>query len=198
MKKYNLHNILRFSTFLNQFEMVERVVHAADGTRLENDVEYSYMLAMLADYIIVSERLDLDRSMVMRYAMIHDLVEAYAGDTYVFSKDAALLESKEYREHEALVRIKKEFPEYTDLTGQIETYEKREDAESKFVYVLDKIQPAIQIYLGGGKTWKAENMTYTDLMKLKDEKVKVYPELEILWREFAEMLEKGKAELFPR
>ena len=173
-------------------------MHAADGTRLENDVEYSYMLAMLADYIIVSERLDLDRSMVMRYAMIHDLVEAYAGDTYVFSKDAALLESKEYREHEALVRIKKEFPEYTDLTGQIETYEKREDAESKFVYVLDKIQPAIQIYLGGGKTWKAENMTYTDLMKLKDEKVKVYPELEILWREFAEMLEKGKAELFPR
>lgn len=195
--KINLAGIIRFSEFLNLFEKVDRIVHAADGVRMENDVEHSYKLSMLADYIIATAGLNLDRSKVMMYCLVHDIVEAYAGDTYIFTKDTAHLESKHAREHAALLRIKEEFPEYPEMTDCIEKYEARADEESKFVYVLDKIHPALQIYLGGGKTWRQEGMTFNDLMGLKNEKVKLYPDLETLWHEFVALLETNKTELFP-
>lgn len=53
---------------------------------------------------------------------------------------------KEQREHEAMERIRTEFPQAHPLWSRVEEYEKREDEESKFVYALDKVLPVINIY----------------------------------------------------
>jgi len=196
-EKINIKSILRFAELLNQFQAVERVVLVKNSKRWENDVEHSYMLTMLADYIISSGGYKLNRQKVMMYALVHDLVESYAGDTYILSKDAAHVASKHKREADALTRIIKEFPEYKDLGKHILTYEKKSDDESKFVYALDKIQPVIQIYLEGGRTWRKMDMSFQDLMDHKNEKVTLSPIVEKYWKEFVKILEKNKNKLFP-
>jgi len=42
---------------------------------------------------------------VIKYALVHDLVEVYAGDTYVYTKNQDELDSKEDREKEAADRL---------------------------------------------------------------------------------------------
>ena len=54
----------------------------------------------------------------------------------------------------------------------IEQYEAREDKESRFVYALDKIQPMLNIYTDGGRTWKEKGVTIDMLVEYKKEKVK--------------------------
>ncbi|MES2213583.1 MAG: HD domain-containing protein [Patescibacteria group bacterium] len=196
-EKNQLQRILTFSDLMNKFQKINRVILEKDRERYENDVEHSYMLAMLADYIIVIENLKLDRRAVMMYSMMHDLVEIYAGDTYIGSRDTEYIASKHSREADALVRIISEFPEYPDLQIYIEKYEKKVDEESKFVYALDKLQPVIQIYLDSGRTWRKEGMSFADLCFHKDEKVKVSPVVEKYWNELRGILEKSQTELFP-
>lgn len=192
----NLDNIFRFSELLNKFRRVTRVILVNGEERYENDVEHSYMLAILADYIISTEKLSFDRHKVMMYCLLHDLVEVYAGDTYFYSTDLAHVDSKQKREEDALKQLIVEFPEYFAIKDYITTYESKVDEESKFVYALDKIQPVIQIYLDSGRTWKTHGVLLSHLVEKKSDKVKVSPEAEKYWKEFVLLLENHR-ELFP-
>src|ERR1700733_10472324 len=108
--KSNLQKILEFNTLLNNFRLVARAILVHGEERYENSMEHSYMLAMLADYIISLDNLTLNREKVMRYALIHDMIEVYAGDTPAFTHDQTLKDSKEEREVNALKQLKTEFP----------------------------------------------------------------------------------------
>lgn len=192
-----LERVLAFTEMLQAFQKVDRVPHVPGlGDRRENDVEHSYTLAMLAWYLVSSEKLDLDADLVLKYGMIHDLVEVYAGDTYIYSKDEAHLASKHEREEAAMQQLKETFPEFDDLHTLIETYEKREDAESKFIYALDKLQPIIHIYMGGGKTWKDMDVTLAMAIENKTPKIAVSPEVSECYEELLVLLREQQEELF--
>ena len=195
--KSNLQKILEFTKLLHKFRSVNRTVSISGSDREENDVEHSYMLAILADYIISLENLKLDRHKVMLYCLAHDLVEAYAGDTYFYSSDSDYVNSKHKRELDALNQMRSEFSEHQTLWKTIETYEAKEDEESRFVYALDKVQPVIHIYLDGGKSWKKYNVKLEHLTEKKNDKIKVSPVIDKYWNEFLEILEKNKSTLFP-
>ncbi len=191
-----LGKLIKFTELLNKFRSVERVVLVNGENRMENDVEHSYFLAMLAWYIADANKLDLNTDLLIKYALVHDFVEVYAGDTYIYSKDEARKNSKAVREHAAAVRIKKEVSEFKELNELMERYEKREDKESKFIYALDKIQPVINIYLDGGKTWKIENISLRMLVEHKKDKVIVSPEVEKYFNELVDLLKKEEKDLF--
>lgn len=193
-----LKDIFRFQTLLDLFRRVDRVILVKDTERYENDVEHSYMLAMLAWYIVSSERLDLDKDKLIRYALIHDLVEVYAGDTYLYDQDMNMHASKKEREEQAAERLKKEFPEFLDLHETIHTYESRGDRESKFVYALDKVQPVLNVYLDQGRTWQKFDITLAMLREKKDERIKVSPEVNALWEELRALLAEREQELFQK
>lgn len=189
--------ILAFSEMLQTFQKVDRVVRVPGlPDRWENDTEHSYNLAMLAWYIVETDKLPLDANLVLKYAMIHDLVEVYAGDTYIYSTDAAHLASKHEREADAARQLTENFPEFQSMHGLIETYEKREDAESKFVYALDKLQPVIHIYLGEGVTWKEMGITLAMALENKIPKMKISPEVAECFDEFVVLLRAREQELF--
>lgn len=107
-----LDRILNFTGMLDAFRLVERVIYVNGADRMENDSEHSYNLAMLAWYIADAEALDMDKDLILRYALVHDIAEVYAGDTYIYSTDEALLESKSERERAALLRLEGEFPDF--------------------------------------------------------------------------------------
>lgn len=197
-KKSDLQKVLSFAKLLNQFRQVVRILYANGEKRYENDVEHSYMLTMLADYILSIEKSKLDRNKVRAYCLVHDLVEAYAGDTYIYSKNAKHLASKHVREAKALKKLIKNFPEYKEMWRVAEEFEKREDDESKFVYALDKVQPVLQIYLDGGRTWRKEKIVLKQLTDNKDEKVKISPIANKYWIALISILKKNEKKLFPK
>lgn len=191
-----LQKLLEFSKMLNELQAVERVIRVPGAERWENDVEHSYSLAMLAWYIIETEKLALDKGRVFQYALAHDLVEVYAGDTYLFSTDKELLASKPEREHLAAERLVAEFPEAPVIHAAIRGYVTKEDPESCFVYALDKIEPLIKLYLDGGRTWKEKDVTLEMVYESKKDKVAISPEIKRYFDEFMELLRKEEKQLF--
>lgn len=191
-----LQTLLGFARILNELQKVERVIRVPDEDRWENDLEHSYDLAMLAWYVVDSRKLPLDRYKVFCYALAHDLVEVYAGDTYIYSKDQAFLDSKSEREQAAAERLAKEFPEVPELHAAISGYVTKKDPESCFVYALDKIQPVIQLYLDNGRTWKEKNVTLEMLYESKKDKVVFSPEIESYFNELMLLLKSKEKELF--
>lgn len=193
-----LEKLLGFAKMLNLLQAVERVIRVKDSDRWENDMEHSYHLAMLAWYIVDSQKLALNREKVFCYALAHDLVEVYAGDTYVFSDDPALLASKGEREAQAAKRLEKEFSEVPEMHEAIQHYVAKDDAESRFVYALDKIEPLVKMYLDGGRTWREKNVTLEMLYEIKKDKVALSPEIKKYFDEFMALLRSEEAELFPK
>jgi len=192
-----LEKLLAFSRMLNELQAVERVIRVKDADRWENDMEHSYHLAMLAWYIVDTHKLALDRDKVFRYALAHDLVEVYAGDTYLYSEDKALLASKPERERLAAERLAVEFPEVPEMHDAIVGYVLKDDPESRFVYALDKIEPIVKMYLDDGRTWKEKDVTLEMLYESKKEKVAYSPEIEKYFNEFMTLLRQEEKRLFP-
>ena len=192
----DLENILTFAKLLNKFRNVERMILIKGSDRKENDSEHSYSLAMLAWYVTTTYNLPFDKEKILKYALVHDLVEVYAGDTYAYTEDKALLDSKEQREKEAAERLKKEFPEFEELHKLIHEYEKKSDEESKFIYALDKIEPMLYIYLDNGRLWKKRNITLRMIIEHKTEKISVSPTIKKIYNELLKLLEKDKNILF--
>jgi len=162
-----IERVLEFTRLLVGLQAVRREVSVPGRIEHENDVEHSYQLAMMAWYLNESGRLGLDPDIFMRYGLIHDLAEVYAGDSHIFDHEGRV--GKDEREAAALSRIASEFPEFPDLVELVHQYERQEDEESQFIYALDKLMPMLMIFLEGGTTWRELNfdidwlMAYTDL-----------------------------------
>lgn len=192
----DLHRIIEFQAFLHKFHNIDRVIHFSKSSdRRETDTEHSYTLAMLAWYI-AQYFPELDTNKCIRLALVHDLVEIYAGDTFTFG-DKAMIDSKAERERMALEQFEKEWPDFKELTNDIHEYESLKTPESNFVYVLDKIVPVIIIYLGEGRTWKEFNITLNDIRENKKYKVLKSPQAAHYFNSLIELLKK-RPELFPK
>lgn len=183
--------------FLHDVQKVERVILVPGSDRNENDVEHSYLLAMLAWQIAEVTAPHLSREKVLKYALVHDLVEVYAGDVAFFTKDPNAFVEKKEKEHLALARILEEKMLSEDMCASLVAYEDRIDAEAEFVYALDKLIPILSIYLDGGRTWKVHGITLENLCRLKREKIVGSPEILALFDELVVLLEKDKQVLFP-
>lgn len=188
----NFEKFLAFSRLLNSFARVERVIPMPETERLENDIEHSYHLALMAWYLIDSQKLDLDLSLVIKYALAHDLVEIHAGDTYVWDKDEEQHSSKREREAAAARRLQGEFPEFQELHAVIDEYERCGNRESRFVYALDKIVPMLLIQEDGGRLWRKMEVTLDMILKKKKPQVALSPEIEPYFNELVELIRKEK------
>lgn len=191
-----LDRLLQFTKLLDEFRAVERMIRVTGQGRYENDTEHSYNLAMMAWYIVSSTETDLDQGKVIRYALVHDFMEVYAGDTYIYSEDTAHLASKHARETAARTKLRETLTEFTDLHASIDAYEAKNDAESQFVYALDKIEPVLHMYLDGGRTWKEAKIGLDRVYESKKDKVALSPEIQVYFDELMLLLKSKEKELF--
>src|ERR1700730_3263097 len=136
-----VQRIFKMHRLTNAFRGVRRTTKVVGESRYENDSEHAYQLAMLAWYIIDSDRLPLDKLRVFEYCLAHDLPEVYAGDVDPWSSTENQKRLKVQREAEAEHQLAEEFGEFKELAACFERYHARIDEESRFVYALDKIQP---------------------------------------------------------
>lgn len=188
MTKADIHRLIELQMLLASFSQVERRAdrqHKGDYVP-ENDTEHSYNLAMTAWYLSKWFP-ELNKDLILRYALAHDLVEVHAGDTFIYGSEEEL-SSKHQRESEALEKLKVDWADFEDMNKTIDDYEKRSDKESKFVYALDKIMPIMLIYIHDGYSWKRDKVTAEMLYKAKVDKVGLSPEVFPYFEQLHELL----------
>lgn len=159
-------------------ELRTRTVHP-DGRR-ENVSEHSLMLAKVAYALACEAHPHLDRGKVVIYAILHDDVEAYVGDTPTDRITPSGRAEKKLREARGLRQLVHEFssllPEYTVY---VSLYEGQDDAEARFVRVVDKLMPLlIQLADNGAELrrhWTFEKLTWWTI-QTANELYEQYPE----------------------
>src|SRR3989344_3438809 len=90
--------LIDFVNFTHEFREVVRYAGTKLGKRIENDTEHSYQVVMVAWFLIEQDKLKLNKELCLMYALAHDLVEIYAGDTYVFDQASSILKHKKEKD----------------------------------------------------------------------------------------------------
>lgn len=143
-------NLLPLATLALRFGRVNRATFHPDGVRPETDAEHSIMLVLLAIEIAARHpELGLNAGLLALYGVVHDLPEAYAGDTNtVGGLSEAQRAAKEAREAAALAQIGEETG-HGEVWQACVRYEKQNAPEARFLRYLDKITPKLTHTLNG-------------------------------------------------
>lgn len=169
-----LQKEIDFILAVDALKNVNRRNYNADDSRRENTAEHSWQIIILAQILLPyaknKDKIDLLR--VIRMLSIHDLVEIYAGDTFIF--DEALMEGKFEREK---IAAKKIFGILDDTMAQefyqlwIE-FEEEKTEDAIFACSIDRIMPYILNSYTKAKSWTEAGVTVTQVKNIIEEAVK--------------------------
>lgn len=159
---------IEFIITIDEMKNVLRRNLVVDGSRRENDAEHSWHLAVMAMILEEYSADKVDISKVLKIALVHDLVEVYAGDTFAY--DVKGNEDKLDRE---IMAAEKLFGMLGDGQGDEiralwDEFEAKETAESKYANAIDRLQPLILNYLTNGHTWKLGDVHAPQIYKRMD------------------------------
>lgn len=161
----DLRRRLEFFMETDKMKYVLRRTFVGDASRNENDAEHTFSLALLAmvlqDY--ADERVDISR--VIRMALVHDLIEIYAGDTYVYDTNA--MESKTEREDEAADKLFGMLPEAqaAEFEALWREFDAEETPDARFAACLDRFHPMLMNYYTGGISWLEHGVCVSQVRK---------------------------------
>lgn len=156
---------IEFILEVDKMKSIIRQTYIADGTRKENDAEHSWHMALMCVVFSEYANEEIDVLKAVKMAMIHDLVEIDAGDTYAY--DSENNKTKEMREKIAADRIFALLPQdlESEFRGLWEEFEARETNESKFVNALDKVQPLLLNDASEGRSWLEHGVKVSQVIK---------------------------------
>lgn len=142
-----------------------RQTHLSGHGRQENDAEHAWHMAMMIYLLQEYANEPIDPAKTMMMALIHDIVEIDAGDTYAYDEKA--MASQAERERLAAERIFGLLPDdqKEELWGLFEEFEAGETAEARFARTMDNLQPLMLNHSNDGGDWKAHQVTKTQVMK---------------------------------
>lgn len=159
-----LQQQLAFVREVDGLKHVLRRTWLLDGSRLENDAEHSWHLALMAFLLPEYAAEEIDVLRVMKMVVIHDLVEIDAGDTYAYDSTGRVAQAE--RERRAADRLFALLP--ADQGRQVralwEEFEARETAEARYAAALDCFQPMMHNYFTEGRAWLQHGITADQVM----------------------------------
>ena len=149
-----LQRQLAFLLEVDKLKQIFRQTYLLDETRKENDAEHSWHFAMFAIVLAEYAPAPVDMLKVIKMALVHDLVEIDAGDTFLY--DEAGQADKAEREAKAADRIFALLPEEQggELRALWEEFEAKETPEAKFAGAMDRIQPFLHNCHTCGRAWR--------------------------------------------
>ena len=184
-----LKSQLRFLAEADKMKGIFRQTWLTDKSRQENDAEHSWHFALTAmvlfEYCGI-DGVDIDR--VNKMALVHDLVEIYAGDTFAY--DVIGNETKEARESESADRLFSMLPrgqaeEYRSLW---EEFDEMKTPDAIYASAIDRLQSLHNINLSGGITWKLHAVTADKIYKRM---APIKTALPALWEYVATAVDEG-------
>ena len=168
IKDEKLQKQIKFALIIDEMKNIFRRNLIIDGSRRENDAEHSWNLAMLAMLFeeYSTEKVNIER--VLKIALVHDLIEVYAGDTFAY--DVKGNEDKLQREIESANKLFGilDPDQGAEIRALWDEFEAKETAESKYANAIDRIQPLINNYMTNGHTWKEGDVHAPQILKRMD------------------------------
>jgi len=161
----NLISQLNFIAEVDKMKSVLRANLLLDKSRRENDAEHSWHFALAALTLAEHAKEQIDINRVIKMALVHDLVEIYAGDTPCF--DVAGNENKREKEKESANKLFALLPpeqgkEFRDLW---EEFDKMETPDARFASAVDKFMPFFANSKTDGHCWVLYNVTRAQVYK---------------------------------
>ncbi|MEO7411863.1 MAG: HD domain-containing protein [Opitutaceae bacterium] len=151
---------IEFIVEVDQLKEIFRQTVNTKSRRAENDAEHSWHLCLCV--IVLAEHANsptLDVLRVLKMAIVHDLVEIDAGDTFAY--DTAAVEGQHAREVVAAERIFGLLP--SDQAAEFRAlwyeFEAKLTPEAKFASAIDRFQPMLLNSRTEGAAWKRHGVT---------------------------------------
>lgn len=181
-----LQDVIKISNLINKLSQIKRTLYLPNETpeRFENVAEHTLQLAMVSWYLITTQKLDFDIDKVLKYSLVHDLLEIYTDDfdAFMFVNDPSFTERKVEMEKHAMSKLSQELGEKSDIFVTLRDYEHKTDKEAKFVYCVDKLLPKINLY-NGGRTPKDTGTSRETSRKITFTKTKDSPYIQEIMEE---------------
>lgn len=159
---------LEFLAEIDKMKQVLRQTLLMDGSRRENDAEHSWHLATMALVLREYAAPEVDLFRVLQMALVHDLIEIYAGDTFAF--DDAANQDKEAREQAAADRLfgMLPTPQGAELRALWEEFDAMETPDAGFAAACDRLQPFFHNTRTQGHTWQLGPVTRAQVYRRMD------------------------------
>ena len=151
---------LEFLAEADKMKSVFRQTLVMDMSRRENDAEHSWHIALMALTLFeysTCEGADINR--VLKMALLHDLVEVYAGDTFAY--DAEGSKYKQAREEAAADKLFSLLPpaQAREYRALWEEFDAMLTPDAMYASAIDRLQPFISNSRTGGHTWVRHKIT---------------------------------------
>jgi len=151
---------LQFLIEIDKMKSVFRQTILIDRSRREDDASHSWHFAVMAMLLFEhckDQSVDINR--VIKTALVHDLIEIYAGDTFAY--DAAGNADKLQREQKSADKLfallpKDQGEEIRALWGE---FDAEQTPDAKYACAIDRLQPFINNIMTEGHTWKRHGVT---------------------------------------
>jgi len=173
---------LRFFMEADRLKGVERRNWLSDGSRRENTAEHSWHLGIAAMVFAAhsTEPVDVGRAVCM--ALVHDIVEIDAGDTFAYDTTEAAA-TKRAREEAAADRLFGLLPpamgaHFRELWDE---YEAGDTAEARYVMAVDRVAPMLLNLAEGASAWREHGISRSRVVQRNGKHVQ--PSLPDLWAE---------------
>ena len=180
---------LQFFLEVDRLKEVERQNRLTTGSRRENTAEHSWHLGIAAMIMapFAAEKVDLATAVCM--ALVHDIVEIDAGDTFAYSQSADELASKEAREIAAADRLFGLLPAEmgTRFRALWDEYERGDTPEARYVMAVDRMAPMLLNTVEGGTTWREHGITRDRVIQRNGPHIE--PALPAVWARALAMLD---------
>lgn len=175
-KPYHVTQVA-LATLLGRYSDVPRATLDGAGEQETNSRHITHLTAIVVPYAM-AEYPDLDPSLITTYSFVHDILEAYTGDTptlNISDKDYSL---KDLGDEQALEQFGREFSTTNPhLVKVVESYEELAKDEAKFVKSYDKLDPGFTHFANNGEAlhalgvhtpehfWREHDKTYRRMSK---------------------------------
>ena len=161
-----LEKQIGFLVEVDKMKNILRQTILVDKSKRENDAEHSWHFALMAMILFeYTNQKEVNILRVLKMALVHDLIEIYAGDTFAYDEKGN--ENKLERELVAADKIFGLLPsdqgkELYDLWWE---FEEAKTSDSKYAAAIDRLQPFINNYMTEGHTWRMGNVTSDKVYK---------------------------------
>ncbi len=187
MNNKRLEKQLEFVLEINKEKNIFRQTHV-DSERCENDAEHSWHIATMIYLLREYANEDFDVAKAMMMALIHDVVEIDAGDTYAYDNNA--LSTQKEREEAAAERIFGLLPhdQKADMLSLFYEFEEGETPEARIARVMDNLQPMMLNDKNNGADWKLHNVSKSQIYKRNE---KTPTGSDELWKVMQEIVQRN-------
>jgi len=154
---HQLDNISQFLLELDKLKSVNRRTYINGGERVENSAEHSWHLAIACWAFAELLKDDFDILKLIQLALVHDLGEIDAGDTFLYgsARDGAHTAERECLKRLAL------YPG-NPISSMVELWEEQEAGktkEARLLKVIDRLLPFFHNMTSKGRAWRDNGVT---------------------------------------